>query len=69
MSETVAASSRFEAATKSILTNAGAAASQKKIASSFDRSLHHPFRLDNRGMNKEMNMKEADKQSKLNVSN
>ena len=67
MSETVAASKPFEATSKSILGNTVGGASQKRIAASFDRSLHQPFRLDNKGMNKELTMKDQEKA--LNVSN
>ena len=62
MSETVAASP-FEAASKSIVGNAGA----RTINSSFDRSMHQPFRLDSTGLNKEMTLKDA-KRGGLNVS-
>ena len=45
----------FEATSRSILGKTGA----QKVTSSFDRSTHQPFRLDNKGLNKEANWKDA----------
>ena len=47
----------FEAKSRSILSKTGA----QKVTSSFDPSTHQPFRLDNKGLNKEMSWKDGAK--------
>ena len=54
--EPITKSNPFEATSKSILDNSVGAS--KKLAQSFDRSMHQPFRLDNKGMNREFTMKD-----------
>ena len=55
--DAAAAAAPFDATNRSILGKTGAA----KVTSSFDRSAHQPFRLDNKGLNKEMSWKDAAK--------
>ena len=62
MSETAAKSIEVKAepfsdTTRGLLTKTGA----QTVKQSFDRSTHQPFRLDHKGMNKEVTIKEFSK--------
>lgn len=48
----------FEATSKSILKNTGTVDFTKQMSQSFDRSMHQPFRLDNKGFNNDVGQKD-----------
>ena len=57
-------SSPFQVASASIMRNNKAAAtisSTNDLGGTFDRSTHKPFRLDGRGFNKDLTIKDQDK--------
>ena len=58
-----ASKSPFQVASASIMRNNKASAtisSSDRLAGTFDRSCHKPFRLDGRGFNKEATLKDQD---------
>jgi hypothetical protein len=61
MTETVTKPVPFEATAKSLFSQAGT----QQVTTSFDRSMHQPFTIDHRGMNKELNQKDMLKKETL----